>query len=272
MRRSFWIAALAVTLLPAGVVFASPAAPPPGLSAFALPLSDVTAPASTLALMSGYASAGPALASAGVSAVRYRPRGEYGRGPVTPTLSQIHIGFFDPTEDFSTGFAGGFRAGPLVDPHIQLGVAVDWWHKSESQTVTFGGGPLPGGGSATRQRELSRSSANLFPILGFVQVQGDEDMPVIPYVGVGAGYEVLFLSADDFQSGASFDATYGGFGWQMWGGAAMPLSGRTRVTGEVFYNGAEVGRDVEDAMTGETFRELVKMDGVGMRFGLSWGF
>lgn len=267
MRRSFWIAALAAMLLPAGVVFASPASPAAGVSAFAIQGMDLAPPVTTLALASGGAPAGPALASAGVSAVRYRPRGEYGRGAVTPTLSQIHIGFFDPTEDFSTGFEGGFRAGPLVDPHVQLGVAVDWWHKSESQTVTVGRS-----GGTTRQRELSRSSANLFPILGFVQVQGDEEMPVIPYVGVGAGYQVLFLSADDFLSGTSFDATYGGFGWQMWGGVAMPLSGRTRVNGEVFYNGAEVGRDVEDVMTGDTFRELVKMDGVGMRFGLSWGF
>ncbi|MBI5711432.1 MAG: hypothetical protein HZC42_14195 [Candidatus Eisenbacteria bacterium] len=267
MRRSIWNATLAVTLLPAGVVFASADSPPPGFSAFALPLSDAAAAATTLALASSCAPSASVLAGPGVAAVRYRPRGEYGRGSVVPTLSQLHLGFFDPTEDFSTGFDGGFRAGPLVDPHVQLGVAVDWWHKSESQTVTVGRS-----GGTTRQRELSRSSENLFPILAFVQVQGDEGMPVIPYVGLGAGYEVLFLSADDFLTGASFDATYGGFGWQMWGGVAMPLSGRTRVTGEVFYNGAEVDRDVEDVMTGDTFRELVKMDGVGMRFGLSWGF
>ncbi len=78
--------------------------------------------------------------------------------------------------------------------------------------------------------------------------------------------------AEDFQTGQSFDATYDGFGWQLWGGAALPLSGRSRLVGEVFMNNADLEREVFDVVTGETIRETVSTDGVGARFGLSWGF
>ena len=83
---------------------------------------------------------------------------------------------------------------------------------------------------------------------------------------------VLFLSADNFQTSEHFDATYGGWGWQAWGGVSVPLSGNSRITAEVFRNQSEVGRDVDDPQTGVTYREIVNLDGVGMRFGLGWGF
>ena len=122
------------------------------------------------------------------------------------------------------------------------------------------------------RREVSRSSSDLFPFMGYVQLNADRDLPVIPYFGLSGGYEVLFLSAEDFATGEEFDGTFGGFGWQAWGGAALPLGPRAKFTGEVFINDAELGRDVEDNFTGESFRETVDMDGAGMRFGLSWGF
>jgi len=59
------------------------------------------------------------------------------------------------------------------------------------------------------KRVLSRASSNLIPVLGYVQVSGDHTMPLIPYAGAGVGYEAYFLSADDFNTGAHFDAEYG---------------------------------------------------------------
>jgi hypothetical protein len=97
-------------------------------------------------------------------------------------------------------------------------------------------------------------------------------VPFSPYFGAAAGYEVLWLRAEDFTAGTEFDATYGGFGWQAWAGASLPLGGTARVVAEVFTNQSEVGRDVEDVTTGERLRETVNVDGMGMRFGLAWGF
>ena len=104
-------------------------------------------------------------------------------------------------------------------------------------------------------------------VLGFDVVFEARDVP-----GWGTTGDVLFLSADNFQTSEHFDATYGGWGWQAWGGVSVPLSGNSRITAEVFRNQSEVGRDVDDPQTGVTYREIVNLDGVGMRFGLGWGF
>ena len=58
----------------------------------------------------------------------------------------------------------------------------------------------------------------------------------------------------------------------MWGGWALPLSGRSRLVGEVFLNNADLSRDVFDEASGTNIRETVSTDGVGARFGINWGF
>jgi len=273
MRTYLWKAVLAAALLPV-VAAASPGASGSLAqnSTLALPVVDL----STVTLTAGQAAAPPALALATPFAggIAYRPRAYRSQASVMPTTTQIHVGFFDPSDNFSTGFEGGLRIGPQVDPHVQLGLAVDWWHKSESTTMDLGSVPLPSG-TGSEQLVLSRASADLMPILAFVQVSGDENMPIIPYGGFGVGYEWLFVSADNYLTTESFSQTFGGFGWQAWGGAGIPLDGRTRINGEVFYNGSEVGSDVDVNVPGfgpATVRDVVKVNGVGMRFGVSWGF
>lgn len=208
-----------------------------------------------------------------LDAVAYRPRGRYYRrdNPWLGTQTQIHAGFFDPEENSGTGFVLGIRGGPMVDPHIQLGLGVDWEHRGDEQSEVISNSTGPGGVPITTRRQLSSSSENTFPLMGFVQISGDESMPVVPYGGIGGGYEVVTLSATDFATNSSFDATYGGWGWQAWGGARIPLSGRASVLGEVYLNQSEPHRDVDDPVTGQTYREIVKVNGFGMRFGLSWG-
>ena len=214
----------------------------------------------------------------GFESITYRPRynrprryPEDARSPGSSSMvSQLHIGFFNPSEFSSTGMVLGFRGGVAPDPHVQVGVDVDWHYKSDHQTDVVSQQTLPTGGSAQVRRELSRASSNLFPVLGYLQVSGDGSMPVIPYAGAGVGYEAYFLSPDDFNTGAHFDAQYGGFAWQAWAGAQVPLSGRSRLVGEVFMNQAELGRDVD--IGGVPYRETVNLNGAGMRFGASWGF
>lgn len=273
MRTHLWKAALAAALLPVA------AAASPGTSggllqnsSFMMPLVSMT----PTTVVAAQVAAPPtlALATPFVGGVGYRPRAYRSRAPVMPTTTQVHAGFFHPTDDFSTGFVGGFRMGPQVDPRVQVGLAVDWWHRSESTTMDLGSYDLRIG-RGSEQLVLSRTSADLVPILAFVQVSGDENMPVIPYGGFGVGYEVLFVSADDYVYGESFQQTFGGFGWQAWGGAGIPLDGRTRINGEVFYNGCEVGSDVDinhPTLGLVTVRDVVKMNGLGMRFGVAWGF
>jgi hypothetical protein len=272
MRTYLWKAVLAAALLPAAAA-ASPGACGGLLqnSAFMMPLVSVTP--TTVVAAQVAATPTLALATPFVGGVGYRPRADRSRASVMPTTTQLHIGFFDPIDGFSSGLVGGFRMGPQVDPRVQIGLAMDWWHRSESSTMSFGELQLPVGAGDSRL-VLSRASADLMPVLAFVQVSGDENLPVIPYGGFGVGYEWLFITADDY-TGESFEQTFGGFGWQVWGGAGLPLDGRTRINGEVFYNGSEVGSDAEVYIEGfgpATVRDVVKMNGLGMRFGVAWGF
>jgi hypothetical protein len=206
---------------------------------------------------------------------RYRPRREryHDRGYARARgVSQLHIGFLDPDGAADPGFVVGFRGGQQVDDMFQIGLGVDWRNKSGRATEVVQETVGPGGEVIRVRRDLSRYSSNLFPGIAYLQLSGPSNLGVIPYFGAAGSWQVLFLNADDFQTGQSFDATYDGFGWQLWGGAAVPLSGRSRLVGEVFLNDADLSRDVFDSASGTTIRETVSTDGVGARFGVNWGF
>ena len=270
LRHTIVLAA-ALTVLPASLAFAGSDVPSP----FALPVAGLElAGASALAMPSAALTLiNVPVPDVQVAGVHYRPRtGGMGRRIDSQSVSQIHIGFFDPEGDASRQFLLGLRGGPMLDPHVQLGVGVDWAHSSDNVSSVSHESSGPLGNTITVKEDLSRASSNLFPIMAFIQASGDDNMQVIPYFGLGAGYEVMNLTADHYQTGVSLDATYGGWGWQAWGGAAFPLSGRMRVNGELFVNTAELSRDVTGDAPNITYRETVKANGVGMRLGIAWGF
>jgi hypothetical protein len=268
MRTYLWMVAFAAALLPVAAA-ASPGASGSLLQnpSFLLPFVNVT----PTAAVATEVAAPPTLvlATPFAGGVGYRPRSDRSRGSVMPMTTQVHVGFLDPTDGLSTGFMGGFRMGPQVDPRVQIGLGMDWWHASDLVT-----GPLPGGHSP-EQFVLHRTGADLLPVLAFVQVSGDENMRVIPYGGFGVGYEWLFVTDNDYVNNVSLERTFGGLGWQVWGGAGLPLGGRARINGEVFYNSSEVGSDTDvfvDGFGAATVRDVRNMNGLGMRFGVAWGF
>lgn len=269
----FAVLGAAFLMLSAPLAFAATA--PRGPSAFAVPAGTLALEVTPLlegAAPDVMAIHVPAVPEVSVAGVAYRPRRSgYGRRVDSQGVSQIHLGFFDPDGDPTRKFLVGIRGGPKLDSHVQIGVGIDWAHDSDRAASIRSTEIGPGGTPITVQREIARSSTDLFPIMAFLQISADDNMAIVPYFGGAAGYQLMNLSADDFETGESFDATYGGWGWQLWGGAALPLSGRTRLTGEVFINGAELGRDVDDPLFGG-YRETVKADGIGARFGLAWGF
>lgn len=266
MRLVRWIIAPALLAMSAGAAFAGPAAPTGNVSPLALNTLDFSPSIATIVPAPSFSAQ-----RTRYDAIRYRSRGARSRSSVTESPAQLHFGFFDPDGGGSNSFVVGLRGGPLVDPHIQIGGAIDWVHRSEDRTVVAGDPYTQGNTTITPTRVLSRASSNLFPFQLFLQISGDQDMPVIPFGGISGGYQALFLSADDFASQTSFDATFGGWGWQAWAGAGIPLSGQSRLTGEVYINQSDPEREVTD-VTGIAFRERVNADGVGMRFGLQWGF
>ncbi len=273
-------------LVAALITLAAPAAQAESSSRLALPSAGLTEPLSMVVAISSAPAAvvtgsspslaavlSPTLPSVENAGVRYRPRSSRSRrAPDAECVSQLHIGVFDPEGELEDRFLVGLRVGPMIDPNIQLGLGVDWIHKTENASSVTSSQIGPGGVPITVRQDLSRASTDFFPVMAFLQVSAKDDMPVVPYFGLSGGYQVMVLSAQDFTTGEEFDGTFGGWGWQAWAGAALPLSGRTRLSAELYVNGAELSRDVEDVLSGYEIRESIDADGGGLRVGLSWGF
>jgi len=225
---------------------------------------------------------GPVLSttSTGVSYMRYQPRhsrryedDNYYRSPRNQTYLQLQGGLFDPDGEPGKEGLGSFRLGALVDPHVSIGGMVDWSHRGESDATVVSEVPGPGGGPPiTTEIELAKSTVDIVPILAYLQFSGDGSTGIIPYAGIGGGYELLFLSAEEFATGATYDRTFGGWGWQAWAGVGIPLSRDARLTGEVFRNGGDLSHDSNDPATGYTIRETVNANGTGARFGVAFSF
>ncbi len=276
MRIHMGLAVLLVLMIPAAV-----SAQTESFGVRAPDLALAASAPSTFSGMSVAAALGPRTSGLDPSYVRvrgvrgpYRPRAYSRRPAMVPLSLQLHLGLFNPVSEFSTGFDGGFRIGPQLSPFVNVGLAMDWWRRSDNKVIDLGTVHAPVG-TAHEQLLVSQSSANLLPILFFIQVSGGEDLAVVPYGGVGMGYEWLFLTADDFVTGESFDQTFGGFGWQVWGGVGLPLDRQTRLNAEVYFNGCEVASDLDVFIEGygrATVRDVIDMNGVGMRFGISHWF
>lgn len=281
MRTNLWLVVLAALGLPA-VAAANPVVPVVLLPSSSLEVSiPATAPDASDApeIVAALTRQPRTLPTQQVSRVRPRPRSYYPREShssvsVMPITAQTHVGFLDPIDNFSAGFNGGFRVGPQLDSHVQVGAAMDLWHRSDDTVLDLGTIEAPGG-TARQELILAESSATLFPMMMFAQVSFDENTSVIPYVGFGVGYEWLFLTANDYLTDESFDQTFGGFGWQAWVGAGVPLDPGMRLNAELFFNGCEVGNEMDVNIKDygpATVRNEIQMNSVGMRLGISWGF
>src|SRR5437773_9652764 len=165
-------------------------------------------------------------------------------------------------------YAAGLRGGRAIDRHLQVGLGVDWYHRTESEKAVVAE-TLQAGQPVTVTRVLSQASSDLIPIQAFLQLSVGKGL--VPYAGIAGEYQFLLLEATDHVTGAGYNANFGGLGWQAWGGLGLDV-GRSRLFGEVFVNAGDVERAVHEPAGGTTLRETINADGGGARFGLSWGF
>ena len=209
-----------------------------------------------------------------LGAVRYQPAQQQYDTPANdrPIVTQLHGGYFNGSANNTSPFIVGLRAGPMVDKRLQVGLAVDWVHQTKTLANVLSTSEAPGSITVSTKQDTARALFNLVPIMAFAQASGWGALDIIvPYVGASGGYEVLVLSADNFINGNSFEANFGGWGYQLWAGAGIPLGSRTRLTGELFVNEAELSKTVTDP-SGVSAKQTVDMNGVGFRLGLAWGY
>jgi len=217
----------------------------------------------------------------------YQPRGAYSH-PYVPAMTRpepgsqgyfdLHGGIFEfmspgavrpdgaRASDFGAKLA--FNAGPAV----RLGTLVDWQYRSESNTVPVSSTPGPGGTTISNSVDLGSGTSSLVPWMGFLEISPVPHSPISPYVGIAGGYEWLNLHATRSDIPVAFDANYGGWGWQAWGGMAFKLGPAVRLTGEVYGNFCDVWRNAFDVDLNAVTRETVNVDGAGVRGGLQFLF
>ena len=218
----------------------------------------------------------PAPANVELSAVRYQPAQQQQQqydSPQNdrPIVSQLHGGYFDASANNTNPFIVGLRAGPMIDKRLQVGIAVDWVHQTKNLANVLSKAQGPGDITISTKQDTARALLNLVPIMAFVQASGWGLLGIVPYIGASGGYEALVLSADNFVTGQSFEANFGGWGYQVWAGAGIPLGQRTKLNGELFVNQAELGKTVTDA-NGVSAKQTIDMNGIGFRLGLAWGY
>ena len=182
----------------------------------------------------------------------------------SPKARSIHLhgGMFTPIEVNAPSPTLGLRLCRHLGSHLQGGVLTGWtYHRKSLLQETDGlGGIEP-------HIVLAQIDAHLVPAMGFLQVNLTEKHWLVPYAGIGGGYEWFILEANDYRTLETAKATYSNWAWEAWLGMGMRLGRDLRLDGELFYNGAALERDVTDEF-GQSWREQVDLNGAGLRVGL----
>jgi opacity protein-like surface antigen len=176
----------------------------------------------------------------------------------------LHGGVWAPIDASVTNAMLGMRVGVNMGEPVLFGVQTGWTYHTKSLYDTVASGP-PG---LSPRTVLATGTAHLIPAMVFLQVTLTRKLPIVPYAGIAAGYEWLYLTAKDYRTDADTSLTYANLAWEWYAGVGLKLSQSVRVDGEVYYNGASLTRDVPGA-NNRTLKEAVDMDGAGARIGLN---
>lgn len=174
----------------------------------------------------------------------------------------LHGGVFSPLSTNAPSPTIGLRLSKLVGSHLQAGVLTGYTLQRKDLTQDVFS--LPG---VEPKLVLARVDASMIPLMGFLRVNFTEKHWLVPYVGVGTGFEWLTFQVTDYEFQETGTATYANLAWEGWVGLGIRLGETLRVNGELYYNGASLERDVYDDY-GVLYKEVVDLDAVGARVGL----
>jgi opacity protein-like surface antigen len=188
--------------------------------------------------------------------------------PQAPVFWSIQLdgGVFSPIHASGTGPSVGMRYCKHFGSHVQGGMLTAWTLKRARVEA-----PTDGPQNGESDVELARVEARLVPLMGFMQVDFTDKSWLVPFVGIGAGYEWLVLNAEDHRTGQQSEAKYSNVAWETYTGVGLRLTSKVRLNSELYYNGGLLGRNVLDP-SGRAWREAVNVNGVGARVGLDMIF
>lgn len=203
---------------------------------------------------------------------RERQRRSYDRRDRSPDgWMQIRGGFYDSDGVGDNDWTVGFKLSGRVVPSLHAGIAADLHRRSDAQRTITSQYVDGAGNTVTTTSTSQQAESNLVPLMASLEFH----LPtpgLDPYFGAAGGWEFLNVRVRDFTTGFADEADYNGPGYQLFAGLGIPLGPRAKLTGEAYWNGATLKRDVYDPSSGFLVEERIKVDGAGGRAGLSFAF
>ncbi len=182
----------------------------------------------------------------------------------------IKLGTFNP-KDAQAGFIAGITTGRQVDERVSFGLGADLFVRQFTQESTVSVDTTISGNQVSQvQTQVDYSMFGL-PIMVHLDVRLLPNRPLTPYVGLGAGYEILFSREANYLTGNKDSRLYGGFGWQLMVGGEYALGSSSGILGEIFYNGCTVKRNQGSNELGFPIHEELNFSGMGFRVGVRFG-
>lgn len=204
---------------------------------------------------------------------RRRPGGyyrdDYGHSP--SYFANLGVGSFDPSSQPGRGFYFNGAVGSEMNDAMDLGLSVQWYHRSTGGSQVISEFQDPAGNTGQRVIETSDVTTDLVPVMGFLRVRIPVSGSVQPYVGAGLGWEWLTVDGTDDQ-GFAFSDDYDGVGAQFFGGANFAVAPNASLYGEAIWNASTVSTEFYDSFYGGTVRDEIDMDGLGLHAGLRFRF
>ena len=224
-------------------------------------------------LQSGTLLARESYASSGTRPIRRRRPGSYNyEGSHRPAyFANLGVGSFDPSSQPGRGFYFNGAIGSEINDAMDLGLSLQWYHRSTGGSQIISEFEDPAGNVGQRVIETSDVTTDLVPMMGFLRVRVPVTGSVQPYVGAGIGWEWLTVDGTDDQ-GFAFSDDYNGVGAQFFGGANIGVSPNASVYGEAIWNASTVSAEFYDSFYGGTVRDEIDMDGLGLHAGLRFRF
>ncbi len=184
---------------------------------------------------------------------------------------RLRMGFLSPA-DSKFGLISGFSINRPFDETVELGTSLDFYKKNYSEKREISYSVSDAGNQVTQVKQTTDINIYYFPAMINLRINLTE-VPLKPYIGAGAGWgflwEDVYVASDSTYDGIDAVKFYNGFNWNISTGLSYKLGSRSKLFGEIIYNGGAMTRDKKKTDTGITWEEI-DMSGIGLRAGIEF--
>ena len=182
------------------------------------------------------------------------------------SYSEFKAGILNP-KDAKTGWMFTYGTGQTIDESFSWLVEFNLYKKTYDERSKVYNEDLD---EYTVTQEIQNNSW-LAPIM--FKITFDKKIapasPIIIRGSAGVGYQFMWNTEKNYETGKDQSLFYHGFAYQVSAGAGLQVSSSAIIFGEAFYHGGKVKRDKEDINGFPTWAEK-DVSGLGFRVGINF--